>query len=149
MTGDMVCYERGCGKMIPRSAEYGHMITEHGWDHAKYAANRATRPGEEPTSKAKPWQIKTFEGYDPIIIEGHSIGFKRFGIIGLILTLGVLYFSTKIAIGIIAIQMFLLFVGLREQTDTNNCLNGMIEQVRGRLPDFDQRFSDRSDDEEK
>ena len=145
MTGDIVCYELGCGKKIPRAAEYGHMITEHGWDHAKYVSNRPN-----PDDEVKPWQIKTFEGYDPIIISGYeSKAYRRAAFIGPILTLGALFFSTEIAIAIIAIQMFLLFLNDNKFEDTNNCLNGMIEQVRSRLPDFDQRFSDRSDDEEK
>ena len=54
-----------------------------------------------------------------------------------------LYFSTKIAIGIIALQMFFILWSRVDLVDVDDSLNGMIEQLRLRISDLEEKLEDK------
>ena len=130
MNGDMSCII--CEKTIPRAAEYGHMLEVHGWDYDKYRKHYWRGPEIIKS------QIDEFEGYNPIIISPNYKGVKKKSIFYLLSTAVALYFSTKIAIGIIALQIFMICFDMRDRGMVDDSLNGMIEQLRLRISDLEE-----------
>ena len=49
-----------------------------------------------------------------------------------------LYFSTKIEIGIIALQVFFTSSSIIDKGDVDDSLNGMTEQLRLRISDLEE-----------
>ena len=59
-----------------------------------------------------------------------------------------LYFSTEIAIGIIALQILIICFSMRDKGMVDDSLNGMIEQLRLRISDLEEN-REVDDEEEK
>ena len=135
MNGDMSCIV--CEKTIPRAVELSHMIEAHGWDYDKYRDHYWRGPERN---------IREFEGYNPMIISSRSnpknMPSKQ-NVFFLLSTAVALYFSTEIAIGIIALQIFLIWLAVIDQKDVDDSLNGMVEQLRLRISDLEEKLEDK------
>jgi len=130
MNGDMSCII--CEKTIPKAAEYSHMLEVHGWDYDKY---------REQYWRGRERQIREIEGYEPIIISSYSYSENRLSkraIFYLLSTAVASYFSTEIAIGIIALQVFFTSSSIIDKGDVDDSLNGMTEQLRLRISDLEE-----------
>lgn len=134
MNGDYDCDI--CGKVIPRAAEYGHMVAVHGWDYEIYHTKKPLRRwGEEPAKKED--EVK-LEGYDPILLSGDSRTWRYeysvniFGITFLILC-----FSVEYAVAFIGFSVFMANWYIGERRWAADILNGMIEQLRLRVSDLE------------